>query len=128
MSNDSSKQARFYLIISLVLQIGVMISAALVIIGLIIYFSHAGHGSYRQYVGPAFSFPHSFGSLKAGILRTEGLSYIAAGLLVLILTPILRVATSILLFMSKKDKPMAYVTIGVLIILVCSFLLGYFVK
>ncbi len=128
MTRYDDKQKHFYALISLVLQIGVIASAVLIVIGLVLYFSQARSGDYHQFVRPDYSFPHSFGSIKSGLHRSGGLAYITAGLLVLILTPILRVATSILLFISKKDKPMAYVTISVLIILIGSFLLGYFVK
>jgi uncharacterized membrane protein len=48
----------------------------------------------------------------------------AAGLLLLILTPILRVAVSVLMFLLERDRPFVLITAAVLAALVLSFLLG----
>ena len=128
MIRQIDKQKHFYFIISLVLQIGVIVSTLFVLFGLYTYLSNHGGGSYHIYIKPSFSFPHSFTTLRSSLTKNDGLSYIVYGLLLLILTPILRVATSIVLFMSKKDRPMAMVTFCVLVILIASFLLGALVK
>ena len=46
------------------------------------------------------------------------------GVLILILTPILRVAVGVLSFLYEKDPPMALVTLYVLVVLVGSFFLA----
>jgi uncharacterized membrane protein len=49
---------------------------------------------------------------------------VTAGLLLLILTPILRVAVSIVAFIIEKDRIFVFITATVLAVLLLSFLLG----
>jgi uncharacterized membrane protein len=49
---------------------------------------------------------------------------VVLGVLLLILTPILRVAVGVLSFMYEKDAPMTVVTLYVLAVLIASFFLA----
>ncbi len=119
-------------IISRALQIGVAISSALIIAGLGIFLSRlnqaSNHQTYQYYTNNNFSFPHSLDSILSAINNHSGLGLIVFGCLLLILTPALRVATTICLFASKRDKPMLKVTITVLTILIGSFVIGVLVS
>ncbi len=60
----------------------------------------------------------------AGLRDRHGQSVVALGLLILILTPILRVAISIVLFALERDHAFVVITTAVLSILIASFFLG----
>ena len=117
------------LLISRLLRSGVLTSLALVLSGLALMFVH--HPSYlrsaealRRLTTPGAAFPTSLGDVAAGFRDARGQAVVAAGLLVLVLTPILRVALSILLFARRGDRAFVAITTTVLAILLASFLLG----
>ena len=127
--NDQKQHKTNELVVSLVLQIGVAISSAIILLGVILFFVHSHQiGSYHQFTSPNYSFPHSISELKTSIKNGDGAGFIELGVLLLIFTPILRVATSILLFKRQKDVPMTTVTLFVLLVLIGSFILGITVK
>ena len=112
-------------IVSIVLQTGVIISSVMILIGLLLFFGgDLNHGSYHKLIAPNYSFPHSLSAIKTAIQSGNGLGFIALGVLLLILTPMLRVAVSILLFKRQKDLPMTLVTAFVLLVLISSFVVG----
>ncbi len=117
--------------ISLVLRIGVVVSVLVVAVGLGLMFAHhseylpiTGHFSYHELTSKGTHFPHSFSSLWHSIAMGEGQGIIVLGVLILILTPVLRVAVGVLSFIYEKDPPMAIVTLYVLVVLVGSFFLA----
>jgi uncharacterized membrane protein len=117
------------LLISGLLRGGVLTSLALVLTGLGLMFLH--HPAYlrsaeelRRLTSPGAAFPSSFAEVKAGLHAARGQAVIAVGLLVLILTPILRVALSIVLFALEHDRAFVVITLAVLTILLGSFFLG----
>ena len=116
--------------VSMVLQFGVLISAAMIILGCILFFTSGYHDqtSYHELTAPSYSFPHGLATLKTSVQAGDGLGFIELGVLLLILTPIPRVLISILLFKRQKDRPMTVVTLVVLLVLVGSFILGLVVK
>lgn len=118
------------LIISTVLQAGVLISSVIILVGIILFFTHihSNINSYKVFTSSTYYFPHSISTLESSIRTTTGVGFIQLGVLLLILTPILRVATSILLFKHQKDRPMMLVTLFVLVVLVGSFIVGVAVK
>lgn len=119
------------LAISLVLRIGVLVSVAIIAAGLVVLFAHhtdylglRGPVSYTTLTSTSTPFPHSFGALWHSIAQGEGQGIILLGVLVLILTPVVRVAVGVLSFLYEKDLPMALVTLLVLALLVGSFFLA----
>jgi uncharacterized membrane protein len=120
---------RAELIISGVLRIGVVTSMTLILLGSILSFIH-----HRQYVSspaelqrlthPGDAVPQSVGSVFNGIRQLRGQSIVAAGLLLLVLTPVVRVATSILAFAAQRDRMYVLITSVVLLLLLLSFVLG----
>ena len=117
------------LLISGLLRGGVVTSMALIVAGLALMFLH--HPSYfrsaeelRRLTSPGAAFPTSFTEVAAGVRAAHGQAVIAVGLLVLILTPILRVTLSIVLFALERDRAFVVITIAVLTILLGSFFLG----
>ena len=112
---------RLELIIGNLLRAGVLLAAAVVLIGGVLYL--AGHNGdrigYRQFSpgGPAIQ--SVAGILQsASHLDSEGL--IQLGLLLLIATPVARVALAIVIFAVQRDRLYVVVTILVLAILLYS--------
>lgn len=119
------------LAISLVLRVGVGVAVALVLVGMVVVFIHqAGHGgvvrngSYKAYTSAGTPFPHSIAGLRQALARGDGQGFIELGLVVLILTPILRVVVGAIAFFYEDDLPMALITLFVLAVLVASFVIG----
>lgn len=126
MKDNEKTTKQIEVIVSTVLQIGVSVSAIFIFLGIILFFKKSRiNNNYRYYISRSFHFPHSFIGLFSSIKGGHPVSYIVLGVLLLILTPVLRVATSIFLFLYKKDIPMSLVTLFVLIILFFSFYLGF---
>ncbi|EQD24365.1 MAG: hypothetical protein D084_Lepto4C00461G0001, partial [Leptospirillum sp. Group IV 'UBA BS'] len=72
-------------------------------------------------------FPHTFGGIikyLRGGKNGEGRGVVVLGLIVLLLTPILRVVTGVVSFIYEEDPPMAIVTAFVLFVLIMSFVLS----
>jgi uncharacterized protein len=108
-------------IIGWILQGGVMLSASIILIGLLMLpFYPEGFS-----VSGLISFPQTFSQIWAGLLALHPQSIIGLGLLLLIATPVLRVAVSIVAFALERDFRFVVITALVLAILLLSnFLLG----
>lgn len=121
------------IVVSAVLQAGVIVSSVIILSGITLFFIHAHQApalqnSYRRYSSANYSFPHTLAALKSSVFAGSGSGLIELGVLLLILTPVLRVATSILLFRRQRDRPMTLVTLFVLVVLIGSFILGITVR
>lgn len=62
--------------------------------------------------------------VEAGILNLRGRAVVMAGLLLLILMPVVRVAVTIVVFAHRRDWTYMALTALVLALLIISFLLG----
>lgn len=100
------------------LRVGVVLSAAVIIVGLVLFFMEGSSGY------PGSSYPHSLPDIVSGIASFKPYAVITAGLILLILTPVLRVAISIWVFVREGDKLYTGITTLVLLILIISFILG----
>ncbi|MHB1516674.1 MAG: DUF1634 domain-containing protein [Acidimicrobiales bacterium] len=128
---EDRKVRQAELAISLVLRVGVGLAVILVVTGLIVVFARLGgqvpkahRPSYKAYTSLSTPFPHSVSQLRTSIARGEGQGIIELGLVVLLLTPVLRVAVGVLTFLYEKDMRMALITLFVLIVLLGSFVIG----
>ncbi len=120
---------RVELAISFVLRTGVVLSLSIVALGTIISFVH--HPSYlssppdlQRLTQPGAAFPYPLRDVAGGIARFEGRSIAVLGLLLLIATPVVRVAMAIGAFLLERDRFFAVTTAVVLLILLLSFVLG----
>jgi uncharacterized membrane protein len=124
-------------VIGWILRVGVTTSALLVVAGVALLFvtGSTGYGgsvgelsglvSYSQHAGgQGAPFPTTPGEVAAGVAALRPYALIALGLLVLIATPVVRVAASVLLFFLERDQAYVCITLLVLLILIMSFLLG----
>ncbi|HTU24849.1 MAG TPA: DUF1634 domain-containing protein [Pirellulales bacterium] len=108
------------------LRFGVILAGSVVLVGGVIYLAHHGHDvpDYAQF----HSIPAPLRSL-AGTLRgaaaLQGPAIIQLGVLLLVATPVARVALSIFAFAQQRDRRYVLVTLFVLAVLVYSMVHGY---
>ncbi|MBX5449742.1 MAG: DUF1634 domain-containing protein [Thermogemmatispora sp.] len=107
-------------VIGWILQGGVLVSAAIIMVGVVWLFLQPG-GSATTSVA---RFPHSLPDLALGLLQGQAVALIVLGLAVLIATPVLRVATSIIAFALERDLLYVLITLVVLLILLYSLFFG----
>ena len=115
---------RIEIIIGNLLRIGVMISAAVVAAGAVLYLlRHGGERPiYRVFRGEPADL-RSIGGILSAVASLQGRALIQFGLLLLILTPVARVAFSVFGFAMERDRTYIVVTLIVLGLL-CYSLAG----
>ena len=107
-------------IIAWALQGGVIVSSLVLIIGWLLLLASPEKLSTHMLQ----TFPHTVAQVWAGLLILQPQAVIALGLLLLIATPVIRVAVSLLAFALEHDWLYVVITFLVLMILIISFLLG----
>jgi uncharacterized membrane protein len=108
-------------IIGNLLRYGVLLAALVVLFGAVLYLTHNSHShpDYRMFRGEPSDLRHVRGILRdTAALRGRGV--IQLGLLLLIATPVARVAFSIIAFALQRDRMYVVITSIVLIVLVYS--------
>ena len=116
-------EQRVELALAMVLRVGVLLAASLVLLGGVLYVISQGgtHPHYGQFSGEPGDLRSPSGVLaKAASLQPLGL--IQLGVLLLIATPVLRVAFSLLAFARERDRTYVVLTAVVLAILLLSLL------
>ena len=101
--------------VHLVLRLGVAVSFVLLAAGLALGAAH-GRGLSLRVVSP--------GELPAALVELRPAAYISLGLVVLIATPFIRVAGSLVAFLHERDRRYALVTAAVLVVMLVSVLVG----
>lgn len=108
------------LIISGVLRSGVLLSAGIIAVGVVLFYAkYLSTGGVSDH-----PYPRTLGDVGTGLAHGDPLAIIALGLLVLLATPVLRVAVSIVTFAIERDWLFTAITALVLLILLVSFALG----
>jgi uncharacterized membrane protein len=114
-------------VISYILIVGVIVSVALEITGLVIF--------YRTFHNFAFSesgvfkiqghdfFGYILGLLRGGFTGGAAVQFMTAGIVVLLLTPFLRVVFSMGFFARERDYKFVIITLFVLVVLTVSLTL-----
>lgn len=115
--------------ISNLLRAGVVVSMSVVVIGLLFTFVH-----HPQYVRSKTAlggltdaravYPHRLRDVATQIRDGRGQAIVMLGLLLLIATPVARVALSIVAFALERDRLYVTITAAVLMLLIGSFLIG----
>lgn len=112
---------RTELVISNVLRGGVLLSAIIISAGVILFYLRAAQSAHGL---PDHPYPHSLAEVMSGLTQGNPIAMIALGLLLLLSTPVVRVAVSIFAFAVERDWRYVVITTLVLAILIASFLLG----
>jgi len=126
---DKEKSRQVELLISNLLRIGVAMSLAIVLIGTIVTFvRHPDYVSSKtelhRLTTRDATFPNTIASSVNAAVHGQGRGIVMLGLLLLIATPVMRVAVSILGFVYEKDMMFVVITTTVLALLLLSFVLG----
>jgi uncharacterized membrane protein len=126
---EDRRVVRVEIVISWVLRVGVVTSLAVVVVGLVLIFVHhpellTSATRLQDLTQRGTVFPHTLSEVFQGVMQTRGEATVAVGLLLLILTPVTRVAVSILAFIYQRDRVFTFITLTVLIILLMSFVIG----
>ena len=112
-------------IVSVLLRTGVLLSGGIVLAGGIYFLirHHAEPADFRNFKGqPAVD--RLVHQIVVGAIALRARSLIQVGILVLIATPILRVAFSLLGFALERDRAYVLITVLVLCILLYSLITG----
>jgi uncharacterized membrane protein len=117
-------------LISSVLRIGVLASLFCVMTGTIISFIHhpeffSSSIALHHLTQPGAAFPRTLRDVFLGVREVRGQAIVVVGLLLLIMTPVMRVAVSILIFHHQRDRIFTLITAIVLCLLLASFVLGW---
>jgi uncharacterized membrane protein len=117
------------LFISNLLRGGVFASLLFIIGGTLLTFAqHPGLPTsavmFTHLTQPGAVFPHTWSAVVAGARRFDGQALVIVGLFILIATPIMRVAVSILAFIYQEDRVFVFITSVVFCLLLLSFVLG----
>ena len=115
--------------ISNLLRGGVLLSVAVVTLGIVLTFTHhrdyfSSRPALGQLTGLGVHSPNTVAGVIHGIAQEHGQAIITAGLLLLIATPVARVALSIAIFVVENDRLYVMITTVVLLLLLLSFFLG----
>ena len=106
-------------LIGWILQGGVILSSSVILIGLFMMSLQPDKFAPQKLE----SFPHTFSQVWVGLLVLQPQAVIAVGLLLLIATPVVRVAASIVTFAVERDW--RFVTITTLVLLLLLFSIFY---
>jgi uncharacterized membrane protein len=127
MTDERSKPIET--MISTILRAGVALSITTILIGLTITFvHHPDYFSSRPALGTLIdaraNYTASVASVLKGVREGRGQSIVMLGVLVLIATPVARVAASVALFAAEHDRVYVAITAVVLLLLILSFVIG----
>ena len=111
---------RFRTMVSLVLTVGVAISATLMGAGFLAALAVGWQGSLISGVSGVTAATTDFSNLLARLASLEPLAISQLGLLVLLATPVTRVAASVVGFALEGDRLYTAITLAVLAILLTS--------
>ncbi len=112
--------------IGLQLRYGVVISSLIVLVGGLLYLGQSGQmalPAYHEFIGTKAGYT-SFGQIFSGIKQINAKAIIQFGVVVLIATPILRIAFSLVGFIFEKDKLYIIITLIVLSVMMVSIFGG----
>jgi uncharacterized membrane protein len=127
---------RMELVISEALRGGVLVSAGVILAGIVAFAVTQDTGytkvlphhlpdllAFHQASGPGF-FPTSLPAVASGALSGKPYAIIVMGILLLIATPVVRVALSVFFFLGQRDWLYVSITLFVLGVLVMSLFSG----
>lgn len=118
----ASKSAHIEYIVSNVLRYGVLLSFLIILVGSVMLFVQGGQAATVRLSGTPI--PQDPGEVIAGLFQLQPTAVIDFGLMLLIATPVIRVAVSVIAFLVEEDFVYTLVTVFVLAILLASFFLG----
>ncbi len=121
--NDGSDDSIIDAQIGMLLRIGMLASAAVILLGGALFLARHGRATidYRVFHGAPPGL-NSFAGIFSGAGHGHALAIIQLGMLMLIATPVARVAFSVYAFLSERDYLYVAISSIVLAVLVCSLI------
>jgi uncharacterized membrane protein len=119
LDQDDAQLARMEGVVARVLQGGVLVSAVLVIVG-VAWWAVTGRTGYAYGV-----YPMTVHRAVRDALAGRPLAVVQCGLLALILTPVIRVAASVVVFARQRDRIFTIITLVVLALLLTGIFAGH---
>jgi uncharacterized membrane protein len=126
VSKKTSADQDIERLIGLQLRFGVIIASLIVLIGGLIYLKQFGALAvphYHSFAGTKAGYT-SLGEIFKGVYKVNAKGIIELGVVALIITPILRIAFSLVGFIIEKDKLYIWITVTVLAIMLASIFGG----
>lgn len=110
-------------------RVSAVLSLALIFLGMVLSFAHRQtevppSDVVRGMTEVTVAFPHSLPAVARGVRGGDGPAVVMTGILLLLVTPALRVAGAILTFAHERDRTFVLVSCLVLALLVLSLLVG----
>lgn len=122
-TNEASSwnDARIEIIVGILLRSGVILAAAVVLFGAVLYLAHHGHEipNYTAFHGEPESLKRP-AEIFQGVLQLSARAIIQLGLLLLIATPVVRVLFSAIAFAIERDWMYVVITLIVFAVLMFS--------
>jgi uncharacterized membrane protein len=127
MQNEKFGDKDFQSIIGNLLRYGVWIALSVAFIGGIVYLMHHSGDveDYSVFHERDQNIFEVIQTIYSGVLQGDGASLIFFGVILLFLTPVLRVLLSLFSFLIEKDYLYAGITMIVIIIILVSVSLGF---
>lgn len=124
-SNVERDEAEIEQLIGRLLQFGVLLAAAVVIIGGVGLLLHSGHeiADFRVFAGNASPLDNLLG-IARGVIALRADAIVQLGLVLLIATPVARVALTLVAFLIQRDRLYIGVTALVLTLLLYGLIWG----
>jgi len=136
-SNEEKNANEMRVLVGDSLLFGVILSTAIVAVGLILMFVETSTGyncdlSSLSCLLTSVStspgvYPSTFTGIIQGLVQAKPYAIIELGIIVLIATPVVRVITSLGVFAAEKDTKFIAITLVVLVILLFSFFVVPFI-
>ena len=113
--------------ISRTLRAGVLVAAAIIAAGVVLYVTRGAgpdtpHSLHALLDGGGHPSATSPAAIGRGLGRLDASAVIEAGIIALILTPVVRVALTLLLFLIERDRIFAGITAVVFVVLVAGLI------
>jgi uncharacterized membrane protein len=120
---------RVELLLSVILRTGVIVSFIVIVAGTVLAFARQNEyastpEALRHLTEPGAAYPRTLGAIFADAFRGRGQALIMLGLLLLIATPVIRVAASVAVFALQRDRAFVMLTLIVLVLLLAALWLG----
>ncbi|WP_143462474.1 DUF1634 domain-containing protein [Levilactobacillus enshiensis] len=116
--STANEMAQVETVIGRILQVGVIFSAIVMLIGLVMFLTTGFSGYAGSYV------PRRMGQILVGTWQLRPYAIMMLGVYCLILTPVLRVVVSIYAFYKERDHLYVAITTLVLFILLVALVIG----
>jgi uncharacterized membrane protein len=125
MKRGTLTDQKVEIVLGTLLQVGVILSGAVVLVGGILYLIHYGSNpaSYHVFNGKR-AVINNLSQVLSGVSHLDGRAIIQLGLLLLIATPVIRVIFSVAAFWLERDRVYVAFTLVVLAVLLYSLFLG----